>query len=254
MNRCSSASRSSVAKGSWRYEHVDLDEPRLPDGSLVRRPVVPVGAAGSLRDYMGVIDSGSPLSVADRRLFPSLGIDIDSDDPLFTSRWGSAERSAACRSSRLSWYCDHPQVRLPTASHGVCSLVRVATGDCRSLFCLVSADGSIVFRQRLVLQTSLSNSSPERQTCEVTPGRTLDTCMLAAAKVCSRLIVGHRLGQTVGVSQAMVAQTPAELLVAFPHRAVSDYRTCCEPRTSTRTSSGATNCWHGWPTNAALLR
>jgi hypothetical protein len=72
-----------VPSGWWRYEHLDLDEPRLPDGTAVRRPVVTVGAPGSLRDYVAVIDSGSPVSVADWRLFPSLGIDIDRDEPLF---------------------------------------------------------------------------------------------------------------------------------------------------------------------------
>lgn len=73
-----------MAAGLWRYDHVDLNEPRLPDGSAVRRPVVTVGAAGSLRDYLAVIDSGSPLSVADSRLFPLLGIDIDVEVPVFT--------------------------------------------------------------------------------------------------------------------------------------------------------------------------
>jgi hypothetical protein len=67
----------------WRYEHADLDEPRFPDGTAIRRPVVTVGAPGSLRDYTAVIDSGSPVSAADSRLFASFGIDIDSQQPLF---------------------------------------------------------------------------------------------------------------------------------------------------------------------------
>ncbi len=72
-----------MPSGWWRYEHADLDEPRFPDGSAVRRPIVTVGTPGSLRDYVAVIDSGSPVSVADSRIFSILGIDIDRDKPLF---------------------------------------------------------------------------------------------------------------------------------------------------------------------------
>ena len=68
---------------TWRYEHLDLNEASLPDGSTVRRPVVTVGAPGSVRDYIAVVDSGSPVSVADSRIFASLGINIESDAPLF---------------------------------------------------------------------------------------------------------------------------------------------------------------------------
>ncbi len=67
----------------WRYEHLDLNEASLPDGRTIRRPVVTVGAPGTVRDYIAVVDSGSPVSVADSRLFPSLGIDIETDAPLF---------------------------------------------------------------------------------------------------------------------------------------------------------------------------
>lgn len=69
--------------GWWRYEHLDLNETALPDGTPVRRPVVTIGAPGSVLDYTAVVDSGSPVSVADARLFASLGIDIKSDQPMF---------------------------------------------------------------------------------------------------------------------------------------------------------------------------
>ena len=68
---------------AWRYEHLDLNEASLPDGRTIRRPVVTVGGPGIVRDYIAVVDSGSPVSVADSRLFPSLGIDIETDAPLF---------------------------------------------------------------------------------------------------------------------------------------------------------------------------
>jgi hypothetical protein len=72
-----------VADDWWRYEHLDLNEASLPDGSAVRRPVVTVGAHGSEREYVAVVDSGSPVSVADARIFTSLGIDLGSDSPIF---------------------------------------------------------------------------------------------------------------------------------------------------------------------------
>jgi hypothetical protein len=72
-----------VADGWWRYEHLDLNEASLPDGTAVRRPVVTVGGRDSEREYVAVVDSGSPVSVADARIFASLGIDIESDTPIF---------------------------------------------------------------------------------------------------------------------------------------------------------------------------
>jgi hypothetical protein len=67
----------------WTFVHVDLGEPKLPDGTAIRRPVVNVATVGSPQQLRAVIDSGSPLSVADALLFPRLGIDLDHDEPLY---------------------------------------------------------------------------------------------------------------------------------------------------------------------------
>ncbi len=67
----------------WTFPHVSLDEPRLPDGSVIRRPVVPLSArTRSATQMQGVIDSGSPISAANATLFADLGIDIDRDEPV----------------------------------------------------------------------------------------------------------------------------------------------------------------------------
>jgi len=47
------------------------------------RPVVPVTLGDWSSDYVGVVDSGSPMSVADARLFDLLGIDLDRREPLY---------------------------------------------------------------------------------------------------------------------------------------------------------------------------
>ncbi len=67
----------------WAYAHVDLGEPHLPDGSIVRRPVVTVAPVNSAQILLAVVDSGSPISVADARLFQRLGIDTERDKPLY---------------------------------------------------------------------------------------------------------------------------------------------------------------------------
>jgi hypothetical protein len=68
----------------WIYEHHDLGEPALPDGSPVRRPLVPLHVPGQRRNFLGVIDSGSPISVADASIFELLGIDLGHDEPLYS--------------------------------------------------------------------------------------------------------------------------------------------------------------------------
>lgn len=67
----------------WIYPHRDLDEPPYPDGSPVLRPVVPVVVSSGLPAVLGVLDSGSPASVADATLFDMLGVDLERDEPLF---------------------------------------------------------------------------------------------------------------------------------------------------------------------------
>jgi hypothetical protein len=53
----------------WVYMHRDLDQPPYPDGSPVLRPAVAVVVSSSLPAVLGVLDFGSPASVADATLF-----------------------------------------------------------------------------------------------------------------------------------------------------------------------------------------
>jgi hypothetical protein len=67
----------------WVYLHQDLDEPPYPDGSRVLRPAVPLVISPGLPSVLGVLDSGSPASVANAKLFGELGVDIDRTEPLY---------------------------------------------------------------------------------------------------------------------------------------------------------------------------
>ena len=69
--------------GQWRYSNSDLGEAVLPDGQSILRPVVTVSVASSAIEYVAVVDSGSPISIADSGLFARFGIDPESDQPLF---------------------------------------------------------------------------------------------------------------------------------------------------------------------------
>lgn len=66
---------------TWTYAHRDLDEPHLPDGSPILRPCVEVSPVGTDAVYLGVIDSGSPITVADPAFVTEAGIDLESDRP-----------------------------------------------------------------------------------------------------------------------------------------------------------------------------
>ena len=63
-------------ESSWRYPHVNLGERPLPDGSAVLRPCVTVASTRSRIAHIGVVDSGSPISVADPAFLAHLGIDL----------------------------------------------------------------------------------------------------------------------------------------------------------------------------------
>jgi hypothetical protein len=66
---------------TWTYEHRDLDEPHLPDGSPILRPCVEVSVRTDAV-YLGVIDSGSPITVADPAFVTEAGIDLERDRPV----------------------------------------------------------------------------------------------------------------------------------------------------------------------------
>lgn len=67
----------------WTYPHRDIGEPPLPDGTPVRRPTVPVQIPSVSEDLLAVIDSGSPISVADAQLFKWLGVDLANAEPVY---------------------------------------------------------------------------------------------------------------------------------------------------------------------------
>ena len=69
--------------GTWAYPHQDLGEAVHVDGSAVLRPVVPLIITDAMPAVLGVLDSGSPISVANADLFASLGIDVDIDQPAY---------------------------------------------------------------------------------------------------------------------------------------------------------------------------
>jgi hypothetical protein len=49
----------------------------------VLRPVVTVGIPSLSESLLAVVDSGSPISVADWQLFKWLGVDLESTEPLY---------------------------------------------------------------------------------------------------------------------------------------------------------------------------
>ena len=61
---------------------MDLGEPRFPDGSPVLRPCVLVSTIGGRHPYKAVVDSGSPLSVANPEFLAASGIDVDTTMPM----------------------------------------------------------------------------------------------------------------------------------------------------------------------------
>lgn len=67
----------------WQYAHQDLGEPPFVDGSAVLRPVVPLLLAEDLPAVFGVLDSGSPVSIASADVFRWLGVDVGIEPPLF---------------------------------------------------------------------------------------------------------------------------------------------------------------------------
>ena len=102
--RCSSgwADPLSSMPGTWVYAHQDLGEPVHVDRSPILRPVVPLIVASDLPAVLGVLDSGSPISVANADLFTWLGVDIDSGEPLYEiplSVGGGFERTPVFRVS-----------------------------------------------------------------------------------------------------------------------------------------------------------
>ena len=75
---------------AWTYPHRDLGEPALPDGTRVRRPTVPLQIGSFSEDLLAVVDSGSPISVADAQLFKWLGVDLAKSTPVYEVPLGLA--------------------------------------------------------------------------------------------------------------------------------------------------------------------
>jgi hypothetical protein len=74
----------TVAVRRWRYPFVDFGEPAFPDGSAIRRPVVPLVLGSFADEFAAVVDSGSPMSLASPGVLARLGVDVDRDEPLYS--------------------------------------------------------------------------------------------------------------------------------------------------------------------------
>lgn len=99
---------------TWVYHHQDLGESVHVDGAPLLRPVVPLIVAVGLPAVLGVLDSDSPISVGSSDLFAFLGVDIETDDPLYEvplSVGGRFERTPILRVRlRLGSPGDHTDV------------------------------------------------------------------------------------------------------------------------------------------------
>ena len=67
---------------AWVYPLRALGEAPFPDGTSIVRPAVPFLVAGHEQVHLGVVDSGSPLTVTSRDIAVRAGIDITSTAPL----------------------------------------------------------------------------------------------------------------------------------------------------------------------------
>lgn len=67
----------------WTYSHQDLGESRKINGAAVLRPTVPLIVAPHPPAVLGVVDSGSPISVCNAELFKWLGIDVETAEPTY---------------------------------------------------------------------------------------------------------------------------------------------------------------------------
>lgn len=67
----------------WSYPHRDLGERPIREGSAILRPVVTLKVEVLSEDLLAVVDSGSPISVADAQLFEWLGVDLLTAQPLY---------------------------------------------------------------------------------------------------------------------------------------------------------------------------
>ncbi len=70
----------------WTYDHRDLGESRKINGAAVLRPAVPLIVASELPAFLGVLDSGSPISICNAELFTWLGVDIETAKPAYVVR------------------------------------------------------------------------------------------------------------------------------------------------------------------------
>ena len=67
----------------WTYDHRDLGESRTINGAAVLRPAVPLVVASQLPAVLGVLDSGSPISICNAELFTWLALDIETAKPAY---------------------------------------------------------------------------------------------------------------------------------------------------------------------------
>lgn len=65
----------------WVFTLRDLGEPRLPDGTPVMRPTVPLVTIDTqvTDGYFGVVDTGSPISVSSVSFAKRAGVEMDAE-------------------------------------------------------------------------------------------------------------------------------------------------------------------------------
>lgn len=123
---------SLVPTTIWTYPHRDIGEPPLPDGTPIRRPSLTLQIPSVSEDLLAVVDSGSPISVADAQLFKWLGVDITDATPVYETLSASAQASAKCPSSTSTSHFDHPTAPTANRSRGTSSSAHEPTGGCLS--------------------------------------------------------------------------------------------------------------------------
>lgn len=121
--------------GAWSYPHRDLDEPRLLDGLPIARPCVEVSTGTTNHVYLGVVDSGSPICVADPAFVAEAGIDLYRTKPVIEVQlgMGAALSWVPMFEVRLSLLPPEDVDALPRAW----SLLVAARGDWRFPFALL---------------------------------------------------------------------------------------------------------------------
>jgi len=98
---------------AWVYPLRALGEAPLPDGTSIVRPAVPFLVVGHEQVHLGVVDSGSPLSITSRDVAVRTGIDIASTPPVMELPIG-----LGARFDRLPVFVFELELQAPSGADG----------------------------------------------------------------------------------------------------------------------------------------